>query len=140
LISFNEAFFNYIKNLSGVPSNFEYGSPVGTSKPFYTMLPVTPDPEQPVSLCELQGGQGVARFQFSVSSGGSAGYSETLLYSLKQIVGDITGQISYTHTDDVTYTFDVWNNVTGGVRALGGVDLNTWDAIFETEIWWKKTS
>jgi hypothetical protein len=137
--SFNRAVFEQIKTVFPSAARFFYGSPNGPGRPFYVMLPTVEDDQQPVSLCETQGAQGVARFQFSVASGGSAGKAEDLLENLAEVVRDIEGRISYTDTDG-THSFDIWNNVTGGVRAIGGADLNTWDAIFETEFWWKKTS
>lgn len=139
MASFNRAIYETIKSTFASASSFFYGSANGPATPFYTMLPVIEDDEQPVSLCETQGGQGQARFQFTVSAGGSAPAAEDLLFVLKELVSDIEGEVSYTDGEG-THTFDVWNNVTGGVRALGGADLNTWDAIFETTFWWKKTS
>lgn len=139
MANFNRAVYETIKNTAGVPTPFNYGTTKGKARPFYTMLPIAADDEQPVALCETQGGQGIVRYQFSVAAGANAGKAEELLIKLKELVADIEGEISYTDSEG-THTYDIWNNVTGGVRTIGGADLNTWDAIFETELWWKKTS
>lgn len=131
-MSFSEVLFRTIAT-AFAGNSFFYGSASGAALPFYTMLPSSPDPGQKLSLCNDQGDEGIGRFQFSVSNSVNAAFTEVSLEALYEIVKDIIGNISYNGEE-----YDVWNNVTSKPRAIGGADLNTWDAIFESSLSWEK--
>jgi len=127
-----EAFYDKVTNAAAaLPTPILYGIQKGTAAPFYVMQKIS-DAERPESVCESQGQSGRALFQFTVASRGTAGSTEALLEDLKDVVADIIGDFVYNGT-----TYNIWNNVTTGVVSLGGASLDTWDAEFETTIWWE---
>lgn len=134
-MSFTKVLYDHINGLS-LTNPLAYGTAEGVSAPYYVMLKVS-GIEQPDLLCEEQGTQGHDLYQFSVYVGsqtgtGSAAGAEISLELLKNKVNKIWGTIG------TTEQYNIWNNVTNGVRAFDAESLNTWSAIFETEIWWKK--
>lgn len=116
----------------GISEPIFYGTASG-APPYYVMLKLPGDTEQPETVCQSQGGQGRVTLQFTAVSENTAAQTEALLEMLKDVVKDIIGNIVY-NSD----TYNVWKNETGGVASLGGADNNTWDAVFESTIWWEK--
>ena len=134
-MSFSRALFNHVKTLmtgAGITEGLAYGTAEGFAPPYYVMLKVS-DPEQSSVLCELQNTAGDAQYQFSYVSERTAAFAEITLDVLKNLLGDIYGDIVYDST-----TYSVWNNVTSGVTPLGGSLLNTWDAIVTTTLSWSR--
>ena len=130
-MSFSKALYFNLKDESPYP--LFYGSAIGSAPIYYVMLPVTQDAQQPETVCQEQGGQGRASFQFSVVGVSGAGAAEDLLDPLISLVRAKIGDLSYNGN-----TWSIWKNETAGARALGGSDFGTWDAIFETTLWWEQ--
>lgn len=134
-MSFSRALYNHVTTLmtgARITQPLAFGTAEGNAPPYYVMLKVS-DPEQSSVLCELQNTAGEAQYQFSYVSQGTAGQAEITLDVLKDLLGDVFGNIVYDST-----IYSVWNNVTSGVTPLGGSSLNTWDAIFTTTLSWSR--
>ena len=133
----DQVLFEYIRDSLTYTGTIKYGSAEGITPPYIVMTKIT-DPERPVTLCYTQGESGEALFQFSAYMGGSAGDAsngpETILYldELKEQVKLIGGEIT---SSGMTYR--VWGNITSGVTLLGTQVLETWGAMFETQIKWE---
>jgi hypothetical protein len=130
-MSFTKALYNRIKTVSGL-TNIYYGTANNKTPPYYVMLTVS-ESGQGSTLCEDQGQAGRLQVQFSCSGGTGAGSAEEALETLRTFVIAIIGNIIYSGS-----TYEVWENVTTGVRPIGGASLNTWDAIFESTLNWRK--
>lgn len=125
-MTFSEALYRHLKTLE---PKLYFGSASGVNADYFVMLPIS-DLEQPGALCDSEAGELLV--QFSWYGDGGAGTADQKLAALKSIVANIA---TFVYSGA---TYEVWNNRTGGVRPLGGVTLNTWDAIFESQLAWRK--
>lgn len=130
-MSFTKAIYTTLKSQIA-PEVLVYVSGENLDGPYYTMAPVS-DLEQPATMCEAQNNAGEIILQFTYSGTSGAGAVEDKLSVLKTLVRAIMGE--YTVSGE---TYEVWQNVTGGIRPLGGAALKTWDAIFESRLSWRK--
>jgi len=135
-MSFTKVLYDHISTNLSLTIPIVYGTAEGVDAPYYVMLKVS-GIEGKDLLCEKQGTQGHDIFQFSVFVGsqvgtGSAAGAEISLELLKNKINQIWGDIGSTEK------YNIWNNVTNGVRAFDAESLNTWSAIFESELWWTK--
>ena len=129
-MTFTKALYNHIKTGSGL--SIYYGSANDKQPPYYVMLTVS-ESGQPTAMCETQANSGELRVQFSYSGSTGAGGAEDALETLRIFVIAIIGNIIYSGN-----TYQVWENLTTGIRPIGGASYNTWDAIFESTLKWKK--
>ena len=130
-MNFTRAIYNTLK-AQIAPAVLVYVSAENVTGPYYVMSPVS-DQEQPATLCEVQNLAGEIILQFTYTGTTGAGGTEDKLGVLKTLVRAIIGDIVSSGE-----TFEVWQNVTSGIRPLGGVALKTWDAVFESRLSWRK--
>lgn len=100
---------------------------------WYFVMSAVSEQGQATFMCEDQGTAGELRVQFTFSGGLGAGKAEDALNELRIFVIAIIGNIIYSEN-----TYQIWQNLTSGVRPLGGPSMNTWDAIFESTFRWSK--
>lgn len=132
-MSFSKTVFFELKNNGGLSYDIVFGTGIGKTSPYYVMLPVAGDGEQPFTMCEDQGGAGELPLQFSVTGNKASGNAVDLLGDLQTAVRALTGNITYSGD-----TYNIWDNKTGGITPLAGGDTGLWDAIFESTLTWEK--
>jgi hypothetical protein len=120
----------YFKIKESVP-NLYYGN-ANSQEPPYAVMQMVTDPAQPFVMCDDQTTAGDCRLQFSYAGNKGQGDAEDELETIRNVVVAIIGNITYSGV-----TFEVWQNITEGIRQFSP-SLNTWDAIFETRLSWRK--
>jgi hypothetical protein len=129
-MTFQKALFNKIK--TDIPAlKLYYGNAFNVAPPYFVMFPVTSSLKGEV-FCDSDDA-GEILLQFSYVSNLGAGPTEDGLEQLHALVKGIIGNIIYSGV-----TYQIWENVTEGIRLLGGASNNTWDAIFETRLKYKE--
>jgi len=108
-----------------------YGNANGKQPP-YSVMQVIDETGQPTTMCETQSTAGVCRLQFSYAGSKGQGETDDQLETIRNAVVAIIGNITYSGV-----TFEIWQNITTGIRQFSP-SLNTWDAIFETRLDWRK--
>jgi len=137
-MTFSQVLYEYLVaafTVDDVPTiKLEYMSALnaGNASDYYVMFLVS-NPEDPVSFCDEAGDSGTSLVQFSYYGPGGPDAAMSKLETLKEKVVSILGDIDYNGS-----SFNVWQNRTSGVKPIGGVALNTWDAVFESQLSWTK--
>ena len=118
-------------SLKATLPNLLYGNANGKTPP-YSVMQVIDDTGQPTVMCEDQTNAGTCRIQFSYSGAKGQGETDDQLETIRNVIVAVMGKITYTNQ-----SFEIWSNITTGIRQFAP-SLNTWDAIFETRLDWRK--
>lgn len=128
-MTFQKALFYKIKTDNPTLKIF-YNNGMSSTPPYFVMSTVTAH-EQGEVFCDSNNTAGETLIQFAYASKDGSGSAEDGLESLHAIVKNYIGNIEY---------YEIWQNVTDGIRTIGGVANGTWDSIFESRFSWKKIS
>ncbi len=136
-MSLSHVLYEHIKTTFTLDGAFRYGSAEGETGKYIVMFKIA-DPEEPLVLCDENGQEGQAIYQFSAYLGQELAsdslQTENYLQDFKDQFDALIGVIG------TTEQYRIWYNRPSGVTVLGeGVnEKNIWGSVFDAVLRWTK--